>query len=275
MSGSAEPHRRVWVADIMGTTMSVHILTRDAEPGLGEDAAARSFAELRDIDRVFSTYREDSDIMRLRRGETTLAEVDPRVAHVAAACDEWQRTTRGRFSAGWQGWFDPTGYVKGWSVEAAARRHLAPLVDQPGVVAAGINAGGDLQLFTADAADWRWNVGIADPARPGEVVATLDIANGAVATSGTAERGHHIVDPRTGARATDVVSATVVADGLAAADVWATTAVVNGFGDLSWISDASTRTGVVIGAGGGVRRWLGATEISTCAASADRLDVLR
>ncbi len=266
MSDALEPRRSAWAEDIMGTTVSIHLLTRHDGLVAGDEVAARCFAELRDIDRVFSTYRDDSDISRLRRGERSLNELDPRLSEVAAACEEWEHATRGRFSARWRGWFDPTGYVKGWSVENVARRHLGPLVEQPGVVAAGINAGGDLQLFTADAADWQWHIGIADPARPGELAATLEVVNAAVATSGTAERGDHIVDPRSGLPAREVVSATVVADGLAAADVWATTAVVAGIDDLSWIADASTRTGLVVGADGTVRRWLGATEVTTFAA---------
>src|SRR4051794_22850273 len=194
----------------MGTAISIHVLIRPGTGAIGDTEAAGCFAELRDIDRVFSPYREASDISPLPRGECALPDPDPRLAEVDLACDEWERATAGRFSARWKGWFDPTGYVKGWAVEQAARRHLAPLVERPHVVAAGINAGGDLQLFTADAADWRWRVGIADPGRPGAVVATLDIANGAVATSGTAERGQHIVDPRTGEAARNAVSATVV-----------------------------------------------------------------
>jgi thiamine biosynthesis lipoprotein len=257
----------VRVEQIMGTAISIHVLTAPGAPAIGEEPFERCFADLRDIDRVFSTYRDDSDISRLRRGES-FADLDPRLTEVADACEHWRGVTRDRFSATWQGWFDPTGYVKGWSVENAARRHLAPLIERPGVIAAGINAGGDLQLFTADAADWAWNVGIADPTRPGEVIATLGVVNGAVATSGTAERGAHIVDPRSGQPAQDVISATVVADGLAEADVWATTAVVAGFDDLSWISDAATRTGLVIGARGDVRRWVGTTEVSVRAAAA-------
>jgi thiamine biosynthesis lipoprotein len=265
---SRDPHRRVWVEDVMGTAVSIHLLSAGTHPIDAEAAIAACFAELHDIDRVFSPYRPDSDISRLRRDEAAIDDLDPRVAEVAIACDGWELATRGRFSAHWRGWFDPTGYVKGWSVENAARRHLEPLLGLPGVVAVGINAGGDLQLFTADAADWVWRIGIADPGRPGAIIATLDVVNGAVATSGTAERGDHIVNPTTGAAASGVVSATVVADGLAAADVWATTAVVAGFDDLTWIDHAATRTGVVIGPNGDVRRWLGATEISVQNAAA-------
>lgn len=259
---AATPRRQVWTEQIMGTIMSIHVLADGAAASAGTDAAvAACFAELHDLDRVFSTYRDDSDISRLRRGEAALADLDPRVAEVAVACETWAVATGGRFSAEWRGWFDPTGYVKGWAVETAARHHLGPLIALPGIVAAGINAGGDLQLFTAPGSDWSWEVGIADPDRPGAVIATLEVVNGAVATSGTAERGDHIVDPRTGVAARTVRSATVVADGLAAADVWATTAVVAGIADLSWISAADSRTGIVVGADGTVRRWLGATEI--------------
>ncbi len=261
--------RRVRVEDIMGTTVSVHVVTSRDDTDDSDEAVAGCFAELRELDRVFSTYRDDSDISRLRRGDCHTAVLDRRVGEVAAACARWEQATAGRFDAHWRGWFDPTGYVKGWAVETAARRHLGPLVYRDGITAVGINAGGDMQLFTAPDADWCWRVGIADPARPGALIATLDVVNGAVATSGSAERGDHIIDPRTGTPCTSVRSATVVADGLAAADVWATAAVVSGIRDLSWIGGAASRSGVVVGSDGTVRRWLGATEISVETAPAD------
>lgn len=262
--------RWIWAADIMGTKVSVHVITDAGSAPIGTGAAHACFADLREVDRVFSTYRADSDVSRLRRGEARFEELDPRVREVADACDGWEIASRGRFSAHADAGFDPSGYVKGWSVDSAAQRHLAPLIARHDVIAAGINAGGDMQLYTSDAADWRWSVGIADPHRRGSLLATLDIVNGAVATSGTAERGAHIIDPRTGAPATSVASATVVADRLTAADVWATVAVVAGADDLSWIADASTRTGIVCSSGGKVRRWTGSTEITVVAAPAGR-----
>lgn len=271
MTSATPPRRFVRVEHIMGTAVGIHVVARTDIEELADAAARRCFDDLHDIDRVFSPYRPESDVSRLRRGEAALADIDPRIAQVAADCDEWERVTAGRFSASWRGGFDPTGFVKGWSVENAARAHLAPLLALPGAIAVGINAGGDLQLFTAPGEDWTWQVGIADPARPGGLAATIEVVNGAVATSGTAERGAHIIDPRTGEPARDAAGATVVADGLAMADVWATAAVVAGFDDLGWISGAGTRTGIVFGSHGGVRRWLGATEIAVGAASADAL----
>lgn len=263
---TAAPHRIVRVEQIMGTAMSIHVLSRsDSLRASTARAVDACFAELRDLDRVFSTYHEDSDIMRLARGEIALADADPRVAEVDAACRAAAVATGGLFSAMWRGWFDPTGYVKGWAVETAARRHLAPLVAEE--VAVGINAGGDMQLFTAPDADWRWNIGVADPRRPGAVIATLEVTDGAVATSGAAERGHHIIDPRTGAPALGTASATVVADGLAQADLWATAAVVAGFEDRSWIPRSGTRTGIVIADDGRVTRWLDGVTVDVVEAS--------
>ena len=258
---SDEP--RVWVETIMGTVVSVHAygttaFVQDAETAA---SAACAFDELREADRIFSTYREDSEISRLRRGKITLDEAHPLVAEVAAACLDAEQRSGGRFSASWRGWFDPTGYVKGWAVERAARMHLLPLLAATGATAIGINAGGDMQVGTAPGSDWVWRVGIADPHRAGEVLAIMDVVDGAVATSGTAERGAHILDPRSGEPATGVRSATVVANSLAEADLWATVAVVAG-DDLSWVSAAVSRSGMTVSDDGRVRRWMGATEVS-------------
>lgn len=265
--GAKRPPRHVWVEEIMGMPVSIHVRSRGARPGPGAEHAVQGcFDELREIDRVFSTYRDDSHISRIRRGELSIADADPRVATVHTACVAATAQTRGRFDANWRGWFDPTGYVKGWAVEEAARRHLAPLVERE--IAVGINAGGDMQLFTAVETDWRWSVGIADPRHPGAMIATIDVADGAVATSGTAERGHHIIDPRSRLPAAGVRSATVIADGLAQADVWATAAVVAGFDDRSWIGEAATRTGLLVADDGRITRWLGQTAIDVVAAAA-------
>jgi thiamine biosynthesis lipoprotein len=69
------------------------------------------------------------------------------------------------------------------------------------------------------------------------VVSSAGVAELSVATSGTAERGAHIVDPRTGLPAdTDLVSATVVAPRLTWADCWATAAFARGSrAGLAWL----------------------------------------
>src|SRR4051812_42709774 len=86
--------------------------------------------------------------------------------------------------------FDPSGVVKGWAVERAAV-HLETL---PGTDFC-LSAGGDLlcRTLNADAPPWR-RIGIEDPRDPKRIIAVVPVRTGAVATSGTAYRGEHIVD---------------------------------------------------------------------------------
>ncbi|WP_108494759.1 FAD:protein FMN transferase [Promicromonospora sp. AC04] len=258
--------RLVDVEQIMGMPISVHVvlgdLDRDLDTTVVHRAVGRAFDHLREVDRVFSTFREDSDLRRMARGELDVADADPMVAEALRESQAAEVATRGRFSAWWQGWFDPTGLVKGWAVEQATARFLQPLLAEPRVEAVGMNAGGDMQLATAPGSAWRWRVGIADPEVRTATLATIDVGDGAVATSGTGERGNHIVDPRTGQPATGVRSATVVADRLAHADLWATTAVVAGFDDLGWLGDADSTSGMLVAPDGRVRRWAGITEVT-------------
>ena len=61
-----------------------------------------------------------------------------------------------------------------------------------------LSAGGDITCRTVDPAAAPWRIGIEDPRDPTRLVAVVPVRTGAVATSGTAHRGAHIVDARTG-----------------------------------------------------------------------------
>ena len=257
--------RRVWTVPSMGTVFSVHLIGHvDA---VTADAAVAGFAaEIADIERVFSPFRAESDVARIRRGALSLAQADPRVREVAAACEAARGVTEGRFNGAWRGGFDPTGYVKGWAVDRAGARHLEPLLRAAGAVAVGVGAGGDVRVWTSPESTWSWRIGIADPHHQGAVLATMDVRDGAVATSGSAERGAHIVDPRTGRPAIGVRSATVVAADLTTADVWATAGVVAGMADVSWIGVPHITAGMLVAEDAAVRRWAHGVEVSMIAA---------
>lgn len=263
-------HRLVDVEQLMGMPVSIHTIiegpavtegptTADAAAA---DAARRCFDDLREVDRVFSPFDPESEIRRIARGRLRDADAAPMLTEVRQLCDHARHATGGLFDAEWKGWFDPTGLVKGWAIEHVARRHLQPLLDDRRVAAVGINAGGDMQLFTHPDSSWMWNVGITDPRIAGAIIATVPVSTGAVATSGTSERGHHIIDPRTRRPTTGILSATVVAESLTSADLWATTAMIAGFEDLSWLDAAGTSSGLLVAADGRTRRWLGSTEIT-------------
>ena len=105
-------------------------------------------------------------------------------------------------------------FAKSYIVGHAADQALA----QPGVHAVVVNIGGDLVVRGA----WTEPVDIADPKSDAEnsnPIARLRVRDRALATSGNYRRGvevggkhySHIVDPRTGLPAEDVISSTVVA----------------------------------------------------------------
>ncbi|MEU3900355.1 FAD:protein FMN transferase [Streptomyces sp. NPDC045251] len=245
----------------MGTVFSFDV--RGGEPTAVRAALDDAVAELRRVDEVFSTYREGSEVSRLARGELTVDACVPEVAEVLELAAEAERVSDGWFSPSYRGRLDPTGIVKGWAVERAARRVAAA-----GAVGVSVNGGGDVQLLGTPGAGRPWRVGVSDPLRPGGLAAVVSAAGAAelaVATSGTAERGTHIVDPRTGRSAvTDLVSVTVVAARLTWADCWATAAFAMGAREgLRWLDSLDGVEGLLVTAGGGVRctgglaGWLG------------------
>ncbi|MFL6177691.1 MAG: FAD:protein FMN transferase [Ornithinibacter sp.] len=220
--------RRAWVEQVMGMPISVHVrAVEPTRPDL-EAGVARVYAHLRKVDAVLSTWRADSELLRLQHGERD--EVHPWVADVTELCLEAEERTDGLFQAwrrrpGGRLAYDPTGLVKGWAVAAAAA-HLDVVPE----ISYSIGAGGDIVVgagpgASAEAPTWR--IGIEDPRHPGAVARVVSVRRGAVATSGAAARGGHVVDPRTGRAIGRDGSATVVGPDLLWADVWATAAWVD------------------------------------------------
>jgi thiamine biosynthesis lipoprotein len=244
MSTTTAP-RTLHVEHCMGTVFTIDI----RDPGGWQDAVDDVVAWLHRVDRIFSTYRADSDISRMRHGELALGGADPDVGTVLDLCATMQLTTGGAFSALRAGRIDPTGLVKGWAIERASR-----LLREAGAANHCVNGGGDVQLAGVPAPNREWVVGITDPHDRSALLTTVSGADFAVATSGTAERGEHIVDPATGRPATGLVSVTVVGPSLTDADCFATAAFVKGERALAWIetldgyecllvtSDATVRT---------------------------------
>jgi thiamine biosynthesis lipoprotein len=103
---------------------------------------------------------------------------------------------------------------------------------------------------TLDPASPPWRVGIEDPADPTRVLAVVPVFTGAVATSGTAHRGEHLVDARTGRPPTGVASVTVVAALLTWADIDATAAYAQGADAARWLETRPGRSGLVVWADG-------------------------
>jgi FAD:protein FMN transferase len=275
-----QPERFVHVEQVMGMPVSIHV--RGPAARTDPDvviAVARAVRGLHHVDAVFSTWKGDSVVSRVRRGGLSLdeasADVPPEVHEVARLCRDARDRTDGWFDA----WlpdgptgprlFEPTGLVKGWAVQRACDvlRGALPAHDVL------VDAGGDVALACNLLDSPAWTVGIEDPRDRTRVVATLGLRVGGVATSGSAARGGHVLDPRTGEPGGDgLLAVTVVAPDLLTADVDATAAFARGADADRWLATLPGRTALVVPASGPPRVESGTGQESGAAGSAGRTD---
>lgn len=182
-----------------------------------EQIFASCEARLHAIDARFSTYKKDSEVSRFNKGKLEMPSAE--FKEVMAACVAFEDQTDGYFSAYYQApTYDPTGYVKGWAI-----REIGSIIQKAGYRTYLINAAGDIEA-ASDGAQ-RWHIGVQHPFEPSQTIATITLKNGAVATSGTYERGAHIYNPHSQQAAKDTVSATVWGKDIITADVYATTLI--------------------------------------------------
>jgi thiamine biosynthesis lipoprotein len=225
----------------MGTVFTLDVRDR----GRWDGAVADVVAWLHHVDAVFSTYRAGSDISRIRRGELGAADADPDVLPVLALAAEIEAETDGWFTVFPDGELDPTGLVKGWAIERASA-----ILRDHGSRNHAVNGGGDVDVAGEAAPGRPWTVGVADPHDRRSVLVTLTGRDFAVATSGVAERGAHIVDPHAGVPARALAGVTVVGRSLARVDAYATAAFARGAGARAWIDGLAGYEALVVDAEG-------------------------
>jgi thiamine biosynthesis lipoprotein len=205
--------------ETMGTVVSL----RGATP----EAASEVRAVFAGYDHRYSLYDPSSVLSRVADGSLRLADTPSEVRDVYALALDWRERTGGAFTPHRpDGVIDLSGVVK-----ALAIRDAGAVLD--GTSGDGdwmVSAGGDVLVRGHHRADDPWSVGIVDPSLRDTVVGIvrLESPRRAVATSGTAERGEHIWRRA----ASTFVQATVIADGIIAADVLATAVVAGDEDDL-------------------------------------------
>jgi FAD:protein FMN transferase len=239
-------------------------------------AFALGEAEVRRLERKYSRYRDDSVASRVNRGagdpagtavdEETAALLDfaqttwqqsgglfdistgalrrawdfrsgrlPAQAQVDAALAQvgWQRLRWQRprltLPAGME--LDFGGVVKEYAADCAAR-----VLRDAGARHGLVNLAGDIALLGPHPDGAPWQVGIQHPRDSSRAIATIELATGAIATSGDYERylevgGRrycHLLDPRTGWPVEGQASVSVAADLCLLAGAAATVAMLKG-----------------------------------------------
>ena len=203
---------------------------------------------LRDADETFSLYKTQSEISELNSGVRSWSSASSVQKKIREDSLSWKDQTAGFFDPiSPEGRYDPSGLVKTW-----AARNACHFLEGNGVRQFTLNVGGDIFL-SADLASPKLNrVGLSNLR---SIAATgagsnlvLDLAgtgSRAVATSGVSERGEHIWSPAKGPR---YLQATVAAEDLVLADIWATALVSGGdaaFGEFERRVDKDTARALV------------------------------
>jgi thiamine biosynthesis lipoprotein len=157
-------------------------------------------------------------------------------------------------SGGWfdpwavPGGFDPSGYVKGWAAQQALAAFRAS-----GICGVLVNAAGDIASSGGLGDGTPFRIGITDPHAPRRLAEIVELT-GAIATSGTYERGEHLIDPRSGRPAARAASASVTGPDLGLADALATALAVAGEPGLALIDAIDGYDALIINPDGSRRR---------------------
>lgn len=234
----------------MGTVITIDVYS---EVGTSATAISRQLEMSRGVlqraDAIFSTWKSESALSRMRRRELTVEQAPPEVAEILESCARARELSRGWFDP-WAmpGGFDPTGYVKGW----AAQRALMALASS-GISGAIVNAAGDIASHGGLAAGRSFRFGIVDPLSPRQLACVVELS-GALATSGTYERGEHLIDPHSGQPTARAASASVCGPDLGVADALATALAVRGVAGLEIIEPLDGYEALVISFDGD-RQW--------------------
>jgi thiamine biosynthesis lipoprotein len=216
---------------IMGMPITVVVPEREREDRNVDAAAEAVFAFFRRVDERFSPYKADSETSKIGRREIPPSETSPEMQEVLRLSEETRRMTNGYFNVWFQDRFDPSGLVKGWAITRAAE-----MLDSAGFVSFSIEAGGDIETRGANDDGQPWSIGIRNPFDPSTIIRTVKLTNQGIATSGTYVRGEHIYNPRTGEKANEIASLTVIGPNAYEADRFATAAFAMGRAGVEYVA---------------------------------------
>ncbi len=226
--------REQYEIEVWGTILYIAAISTTLDKSAIDAAIEDVKKFVLEVDEIFSTYKAESVISKLRRGEIEIGGCSDDVIEVWNACGAASEISDGAFNP-WAvaGGFDPSGYVKGWAAD-----QVAEILVSAGVEHVQVNAAGDLTLrggfLTQGGVIEPWKIGVVNPDNRQEVLRVFEIHDGAIATSGAYERGAHIVDPHSGLIAIGAKSATVIGPDGGLADAMATALMVSGDDGVNW-----------------------------------------
>lgn len=221
----------------MGMPVTVEVVGS----GVTAEDIQEVFAYLHYIDKKFSTYKKDSEISQINRGEINNADYSSEMKKVLALCEETKKATDGYFDVNIKGIIDPSGIVKGYAIWQAAQ-----ILKKKGYQNFYVEIAGDIQAFGKNEDREDWKVGIQNPFNPKEIVKVLKLSSKGIATSGNYQRGKHILNPKTNLPADEIACISVIGPNVYEADRFATAAFAMGEKGIEFIGRLKGFAGYMI-----------------------------
>jgi FAD:protein FMN transferase len=220
----------------------------------GEERIAAAFDEAARVERLISTWRDDSELSRLNRGDTAAASAELRA--LLMRVEKWRDSTGGAFEPRIRPLIDAWrtrekgALPENAAIDAALRdaeAGIAPFeeggfgkgyaIDRMLLNAHFVNFGGQISVRGS------MLVSVADPSRRDHPVLQFTLRDASLSTSSGSEKTFevggrvftHIIDPRTGAALPPRGSVSVVERGALDADILSTALYVMGLEEgLRW-----------------------------------------
>ncbi len=212
----------------MGMPITIDIVDNNAK----EKDIDEVLDYLQTVDDTFSTYKKNSEIEKINRGELDEQNTSEEMKKILRLAEETRQETNGYFSIYFNGKRDPSGIVKGYAIFQAA-----DLLQKKGYQNFYINIAGDIQAYGKNEQGKNWKVGIENPFNRKEIIKVVYLSDKGIATSGTYIRGKHIWDPVNKRKADAIASISVIGPNVYEADRFATAAFAMGEKGIQFIEN--------------------------------------
>ena len=225
---------------LMGMPIIIEIVDKDADDKVFD----RVFGYLDSIDKKFSTFKPQSEISMINRGELEEKNYSEEMKNIFELAEKTKLETDGYFNiVDNNGRYNPSGIVKGWAIYGAAK-----LLQEMGFKNFYVNAGGDIQFFGKNEEDKLWKTGIKNPFNQKEIVKVVYLKSGkGIATSGNYIRGDHIYNPKDRNKIIDeIVSFTIIGPNVYEADRFATAVFAMGKEGINFLEKMKDFSGYMI-----------------------------
>ncbi len=218
--------------------MAMPVVIEITDKNIEESIFDQVFEYLEYIDSKFSTYKEDSEIEKINRGELKPSLYSDDMIKVLDLCEKTKKDTFGYFDIKYKGRIDPSGIVKGFAIHESAN-----MIKNKGYKNFYINIAGDIEVCGKNSENNNWIIGIENPFKRGDVIKKVSISNKGIATSGNYIRGDHIWNKNKDSK---IVSVSIIAKDVYEADRFATAAFAMGESGIDFIEKLDGLEGYIV-----------------------------